>query len=58
MVQTSRWKTHGQEDQEAARWGYTMQVNWNVDEAYGSSQGFPTGSSFKAFTLAAALRTA
>jgi membrane peptidoglycan carboxypeptidase len=28
-------------------------VNYNTDEAYGGSQGFQTGSSFKAFTLAA-----
>ncbi len=52
MVQTSRWKTTGK----AKKHWDTMQVNWNVDEAYGSSQGFPTGSSFKAFTLAAALK--
>ncbi len=31
-------------------------VNYNVDQAYGSSIGFQTGSTFKAFTLAAALK--
>jgi membrane peptidoglycan carboxypeptidase len=30
-------------------------VNYNVDRIYGGGGGFPTGSTFKAFTLAAAL---
>ena len=35
--------------------GYT-QINWSVDNAYGGSLGFQSGSTFKAFTLAAALQ--
>lgn len=31
----------------------TTAVNYNTDEAYGGSQGFQTGSTFKAFDLAA-----
>ena len=31
-------------------------VNYNVDDAYGGETGFQTGSTFKAFTLAAALK--
>jgi membrane peptidoglycan carboxypeptidase len=53
MVQTSRWKTTAKHKKK--HWD-TTQVNWNVDQAYGRSLGFQTGSSFKAFTLAAALK--
>lgn len=35
--------------------GFTA-VNYNVDKAYGGGSGFLTGSTFKAFTLAAALK--
>ncbi len=35
--------------------GYTA-TNYNVDRALGGGQGFQTGSTFKAFTLAAALK--
>ncbi|MBS0828129.1 penicillin-binding transpeptidase domain-containing protein, partial [Citrobacter amalonaticus] len=31
----------------------TTAVNYNTDSAYGGSQGFQTGSAFKAFTIAA-----
>ncbi|WP_338031521.1 transglycosylase domain-containing protein [Diaminobutyricibacter tongyongensis] len=34
----------------------TTAVNYNTDEAYGGSQGFQTGSTFKAFDLAAWLQ--
>jgi membrane peptidoglycan carboxypeptidase len=59
MVQASRWPTvaavaAAKKAKKKLGWGYTT-VNWNVDAAYGQSQGFPTGSSFKAYTLAAAL---
>lgn len=36
--------------------GFTA-VNYNVDRAYGGGSGFQTGSTFKAFTLAAALKS-
>jgi membrane peptidoglycan carboxypeptidase len=32
------------------------ELNYNVDHAYGGGQGFQVGSTFKAFTLAAALK--
>lgn len=47
MVQNTAYT---QSDQ--AKAGETS-VNYNTDEAYGGSSGFQTGSSFKAFTLAA-----
>ena len=46
----------GEEGAQEARLGL-HDVNWNVDKAYGRSDGFQTGSSFKAFTLAAALKS-
>ena len=60
MVQASHWPTAAAvakaEGPEEARLGL-HDVNWNVDKAYGSSDGFQTGSTFKAFTLAAALKS-
>jgi membrane peptidoglycan carboxypeptidase len=61
MVQASHWLTPAVVAKAKAKkkkvgWGYTN-VNWNVDKAYGSSDGFQTGSSFKPFTLAAALKS-
>ena len=57
MVQNTRWKAPAGLTKKAARnWGYT-QVNFNTDQKYGNSKGFQTGSSFKAFTLAAALES-
>ena len=35
----------------------TTAVNYNTDQAYGGSQGFQTGSTFKAFDLAAWLES-
>ncbi|ROQ40115.1 membrane peptidoglycan carboxypeptidase [Frondihabitans sp. PhB188] len=47
MVQNTDYT---QSDQAAAG---SSAVNYNTDQAYGGSTGFQTGSSFKAFTLAA-----
>jgi membrane peptidoglycan carboxypeptidase len=47
MVQNT---TYTDTDQQVA--GQTS-INYNTDKAYGGSDGFQTGSSFKAFTLAA-----
>jgi membrane peptidoglycan carboxypeptidase len=60
MVQASRWPTAAaaavaKAHKKRLGWGYTT-VNWNTDYAYGGSGGFQTGSSFKPFTLAAALK--
>jgi membrane peptidoglycan carboxypeptidase len=58
MVQSSQFKvpaaTPGKK--KPKRTWDTTQVNWNADFAYGGSAGFPTGSTFKAYTLAAALK--
>ncbi len=61
MVQASRWPTaaahaKAKKAHKKLGWGYTT-INWNVDKTYGQSDGFQTGSSFKAFTLAAALKS-
>jgi membrane peptidoglycan carboxypeptidase len=57
MVQNTQWKAPaGTSRRAASRWPYT-QVNYNTDQGLGNSKGFQTGSSFKAFTLAAALKS-
>jgi membrane peptidoglycan carboxypeptidase len=57
MVQSSRFKLAAATGKTKPKktWD-TTQVNWNTDFAYGGSAGFPTGSTFKAYTLAAALK--
>jgi membrane peptidoglycan carboxypeptidase len=57
MVQSSRFKIPATTStKKSKRTWDTTQVNWNADFAYGGSHGFPTGSTFKAYTLAAALK--
>jgi membrane peptidoglycan carboxypeptidase len=55
MVQNTYWPGQKTTKNKKARWGITN-VNYNTDKAYGGSSGFQTGSTFKAFTLTAALQ--